>query len=77
MSLENIMDGWQTRTYISDVEKRSLQTGGYVDTTDTAKPYSKTINPPAQVGWICPKCGAGLAPWVSRCSCQDKWEVTC
>ena len=20
-------------------------------------------------GWICPKCGRGLAPWVSECPC--------
>lgn len=43
----------------------------------TGDPESWTTNPPASVGWICPKCGAGIAPWVSRCPCQDKWEVTC
>ena len=23
----------------------------------------------AKEGWICPKCGRGLAPWVSECPC--------
>ena len=22
-------------------------------------------------GWICPKCGRGLAPWVRACDCLD------
>lgn len=26
-------------------------------------------------GWICPKCGRGLAPWVSECPCYYQ-EVT-
>ena len=25
-----------------------------------------------QIGWICPKCGKGLAPWVSECSCAGE-----
>jgi len=24
----------------------------------------------AQVGWICPKCGKSLAPWVMECNCE-------
>ncbi len=23
------------------------------------------------VGWKCPNCGAGMAPWAMRCTCQD------
>ena len=68
MSIGYMMDGWQTETYINKIEK---------NTEVTQESKSETINPPAAVGWICPKCGAGMAPWVSRCPCQDKWEVTC
>ena len=73
-----IMDGWQTESYISDIEKRiksmsvQIMDGRQIDTSK-----SFTINPPTQTGWVCPICGAGLAPWVSRCPCQDKWEITC
>lgn len=29
-------------------------------------------------GWICPVCGAGLAPHVTMCHCKaPKWEITC
>ena len=39
---------------------------------------------PAAVGWICPKCGAGMAPWASRCGCRghygfqwwSQWDTT-
>lgn len=65
-----MMDGRQ-ESYISDVEK---QIKGK-ECTSTSKSF--TINPPIKTGWVCPICGAGLAPWVQRCPCQDKWEVTC
>lgn len=30
------------------------------------------------VGWSCPKCGAGIAPFLSKCPCVPfKLEVTC
>ncbi len=29
-------------------------------------------------GWICPKCGRVLAPWVSECPCYlESMKVTC
>ena len=28
------------------------------------------------VGWICPKCGRALAPWVSECPCYRGKYVT-
>lgn len=29
-------------------------------------------------GWICPKCGRALAPWVSECPCYfTNLQVTC
>jgi len=30
-------------------------------------------------GWICPKCGRGLAPWASECPCylENNHQTTC
>lgn len=27
-------------------------------------------------GWICPKCGRALAPWMPECPCNDVKTVT-
>ena len=44
----------------------------------TTTSWNKEDNPNfGQQGWICPVCGRGLAPWVSVCPCNDKFEVTC
>ena len=29
-----------------------------------------------QYGWVCPKCGKVLAPWVCECDCQKDDSVT-
>ena len=32
----------------------------------------------AQEGWICPKCGRALAPWMSECPCNYiSTTITC
>ena len=31
-------------------------------------PYQKPSQP-VQIGWVCPKCGRGLAPHTSYCPC--------
>lgn len=25
---------------------------------------------PANIGWVCPLCGKGVAPWITSCNCQ-------
>lgn len=41
--------------------------------------YSKTINPPKMVGWICPVCGRGLSPFTTMYPCKGwkGWDITC
>lgn len=26
-------------------------------------------------GWVCPKCGRALAPWVMECNCHIRFEI--
>ena len=32
--------------------------------------------PVAPTGWICPRCGAGLAPTTTKCDCHIKYYTT-
>lgn len=42
---------------------------------DLQTPFVQT--PFVQTGWLCPKCGAGVAPHVSTCPCNTTpWKVT-
>lgn len=48
-------------------------------TTTTTVPASQsvTINYPVQYGWICPKCGAVMAPNQTNCTfCAPTFNVT-
>ena len=39
--------------------------------------YSEPI-PNYQQGWVCPKCGRVLAPWVGSCFCSYRGlQITC
>ena len=47
-------------------------------TGGTASSYTYPNNRyKGEVGWICPKCGRGMAPWKSYCDCGDTWTITC
>ncbi len=47
---------------------------------DKLKPYEEkkpTPSPTYNCGWICPKCGKALSPFITECSCSTKFEITC
>lgn len=37
--------------------------------TAAEHPTVEYVQPPAQQGWQCPKCGRINAPWVATCPC--------
>ena len=46
----------------------------YNDFLNTNKPEPQTDG---LMGWICPKCGAALSPFVNYCvKCSGNWEIT-
>ena len=36
-----------------------------------AKERQNSSSPTKEVGWICPICGTGNAPWSRECSCNS------
>jgi len=46
-------------------------------TAGTASSYTWPPKPKGEIGWICPKCGRGIAPWKSYCECSESWTITC
>ena len=55
----------------------------YYDNTHTTTGETSTHYCPiyprlnGETGWICPKCGRGIAPWKSYCDCNSNWTITC
>ena len=39
-----------------------------IEKTTTAPKGQTITNSAGPFGWTCPKCGRGLAPWVSECN---------
>jgi hypothetical protein len=54
----------------------------YPNTFHQCRPKVETpnnSNTGGMMGWMCPRCGAGNSPYVSRCPCvpYPKMEITC
>lgn len=76
----------------TEFNKVNTNDWSYKDNTSTAKTIENEINqttatdpykyycpsiPRGETGWICPRCGRGVAPWKSYCDCGDNWTITC
>lgn len=70
-----MLDGWAADRLCERLTASENTARGAVD----SESYSRTINPPVMMGWVCPVCGRGLSPWTSVCPCKagKGWEVTC
>lgn len=67
---------WKEKREFYGERDEALVYRGYVVGRKHTAPAPQIAGP---VGWICPKCGAGNAPFTSRCGCVGwpKLEVTC
>jgi hypothetical protein len=49
---------------------RQCELTGCTGDLGCALEYKSTPLPPHQLGWKCPVCGRGNAPWMATCPCN-------
>lgn len=61
--------------YVGDVPP-----GGFLDGSEPYCTCNSKKQTTGMLGWICPKCGAGISPFTNICPCCrpfHKWDITC
>lgn len=57
----------------SELYEQLQKFGGHINEPKEPEPASTG----GLLGWICPKCGAALSPFVNYCvKCSGNWEIT-
>lgn len=69
--------GWKTKPCDCQKENnRSLELEEIVKQHEEIV-KDKVKSNPSLMGWVCPVCGRGVAPFTPSCPCQQKYEITC
>ena len=64
-----MMNGWDQE---DDMKLHDPERWARSDWGDRYPKQAKEQQPDkVNIGWKCPNCGAGMAPWAMRCTCQD------
>ena len=69
-----------TQTSIHQDKNWVNQDNTTTDSTNINGTYCEVpiyYKPHGETGWVCPRCGRGVAPWKSYCDCNDNWTITC